>query len=236
MKQFSQVKTVFIDLDDTIWDFSANSRVALTRVFHRYGLDKQCSCERFLAAYMPRNKMLWELYHHGKITKEYLKSERFRGTFEECGIQFDDPTIPLQFDEDYLEDIVTCSTLVDGARELLDYLSKRFAVNILSNGFAKLQRRKLRSGGVESLVAEIVLSDDIGVTKPDRRLFDYALERVGGNASTTLMIGDNYDADILGAKNAGWRAIYFNRSGSLLGAACCADAEVESLRMIPDLI
>ena len=165
-----------------------------------------------------------------------MKSERFRCTFEECGIQFDDPTIPLQFDEDYLEDIVTCSTLVDGARELLDYLSKRFAVNILSNGFAKLQRRKLRSGGVESLVAEIVLSDDIGVTKPDRRLFDYALERVGGNASTTLMIGDNYDADILGAKNAGWRAIYFNRSGSLLGAACCADAEVESLRMIPDLI
>ena len=188
---FGKIRTVFIDLDDTIWDFSANSKVAMRIVYEKYGLQDQCPYDDFIACYMPNNESLWTRYHHGEITKEYLKRERFRRSFEQCGIVCNDP---LQFDHDYLETIVTLKQVVDGAPELLAHLT----------------------GGIDKYITKLILSDDIDVTKPDRRLFDYALEQVGGTPETTVMIGDNYDADILGANNAGWHTIFFNRKNVVL--------------------
>ena len=175
---FGKIRTVFIDLDDTIWDFSANSKVAMRIVYEKYGLQDQCPYDDFIACYMPNNESLWTRYHH--------------------------------------ETIVTLKQVVDGAPELLAHLTKRGPVHVLSNGFANLQSRKLKSGGIDKYITKLILSDDIDVTKPDRRLFDYALEQVGGTPETTVMIGDNYDADIFGANNAGWHTIFFNRKNVVL--------------------
>ena len=205
---FEEIETVFIDLDDTIWDFTANSKVAMKSVYEKYGLQTQCPYERFMSCYMPNNDLLWNKYHHGEITKEFLKRERFRRSFEQSGVVCDTPE---QFDHDYLETIVTLDKVVDGALDLLEHLVQRGPVYVLSNGFADLQSRKLKSGGLDKYIERLILSDDINVTKPDKRLFDYALEQVGGKASSTVMIGDNYDADILGAHNAGWHTVFFNR-------------------------
>ena len=111
MIDFKKIKTVFIDLDDTIWDFSANSKVAMKIVYEKYGLQRQCPYDDFIACYMPNNESLWTRYHHGEITKEYLKRERFRRSFEQCGIACNDPML---FDYDYLETIVTLKQVVDG--------------------------------------------------------------------------------------------------------------------------
>ena len=232
---FKDIKTVFIDLDDSIWDFSANSKVAMRKVYDKYGLEAQCPYERFMSCYMEHNARLWDLYHHGKITKEFLKSERFRISFEECGITFDDPELPVRFDYDYLETIVTCEKVVEGAHELLQFLKERWDVNVLSNGFKNLQYRKLQSGGLDKYISQLVLSDDIGVTKPDKRFFDYALEVVKGEPSTTLMIGDNYDADILGAHNAGWKTIFLNRKDECRDMPA-ADATVGTLLEIKNIL
>lgn len=210
---FDDIKTVFVDLDDTIWDFTANSKVAMRTVFETHGLDAQCPYGRFIECYLKHNEQLWELYHHGRITKDYLMSERFRVSFEECGISYLDENFPARFDYDYLETIVMQKQVVAGAHELLSHLKMRGEVHILSNGFKNLQSRKLKSGGLDGYISKIILSDDIGITKPDKLLFDYALQTAGGEARTALMIGDNYDADILGAHEAGWRTIFFNRKG-----------------------
>ncbi|MDD5870806.1 MAG: HAD family hydrolase, partial [Bacteroidales bacterium] len=167
---FSDVKTIFIDLDDTIWDFTANSKVAMRMVYTRLGLDRQCPYERFIVSYLAHNERLWNLYHHGEITKDFLLSERFRVVFEECGIAFADPEMPRRINDDYLETIVTLDRVVDGAPELLEHLKRRGPVYVLSNGFANLQSRKLRSGHLDGYIDRLVLSDDIGITKPDRRL------------------------------------------------------------------
>ena len=142
-----------------------------------------------------------------------------------------DQDIPMRFNNDYLETIVLCDKVVDGAHHLLEHLHKRGPVYVLSNGFENLQYRKLRSGKLDKYIDRLILSDDINVTKPDRRLFDYALDAVGGEASTTVMIGDNYDADILGAKNAGWQTIFFDRTGSVANPEA-ADLTVVSLKEI----
>lgn len=228
MKRFDDIRTIFVDLDDTIWDFTANSKVALKAVYERYQLDNQCSYDVFIKEYLLINEQLWSLYHHGKIEKDFLKRERFRASFERCGIICESPE---RFDYDYLETIVTLKKVVAGAPKLLQHLKKRGSVNILSNGFANLQFRKLQSAGLDRYIDLMVLSDDIGVTKPDKRLFDYALEKAKANAETTLMIGDNYDADILGAYNAGWKTIFFNRRGESIGNNV-ADLVVQSLEEI----
>lgn len=228
MKRFDDIRTIFVDLDDTIWDFTANSKVALKTVYERYQLDNQCSYDVFIKEYLLINEQLWSLYHHGKIEKDFLKCERFRASFERCGIICESPE---RFDYDYLETIVTLKKVVAGAPKLLQHLKKRGSVNVLSNGFANLQFRKLQSAGLDRYIDLMVLSDDIGVTKPDKRLFDYALEKAKANAETTLMIGDNYDADILGAYNAGWKTIFFNRRGESIGNNV-ADLVVQSLEEI----
>lgn len=232
--RFADVRTVFVDLDDTIWDFTANSKVAMRKVYDAYGLQAQCPYERFIACYLQRNAELWTLYHHGRISKDFLVTERFRTVFEECGIRFENPGLPAMFNHDYLEIIVLCDKVVDGAYDLLAHLRERGPVYVLSNGFENLQARKLKSGKLDRYIDRLILSDDIGVTKPDRRIFDYALQQVGGVAVTTVMIGDNYDADILGASQAGWRTIYFNRTGLDAPVGNVADLTVTALCEIKD--
>ncbi len=210
----SRYKYLFIDLDDTIWDFRANSMLALRQVYDEFELHREIpDYERFRSRYAATNHELWELYHHNKVTKEFLIVERFARPFREEGSRLGDDTEFLsRLNARYLNVLAEQKTLVPGAIDLLDYLTAQgYPLYILSNGFTEVQSRKLESGGIAHYFKRLILSDEIGVTKPDRRLFDYALQQIGAEPSEVLIVGDNYDADILGAINAGWSAIYFNR-------------------------
>ena len=207
-------KVLFIDLDDTIWDFRANSMLALRQAYDELGLSSEIpDYDRFKTLYMTANKELWEAYHHSRVTKDFLIVERFARPFREVGSPVaDDKAFIMRLNDRYLDILARQKNLVPGAVELLDYLTEQgYPLYILSNGFAEVQSRKLESAGISRYFKRLILSDEIGVTKPDRRLFDYALRLVGAEPSDTLIVGDNYDADILGAMNAGWGTIYFNR-------------------------
>ena len=207
-------KVLFIDLDDTIWDFRRNSLVSLQQLYDEFALGRIFpDYERFKSLYMVANKELWEAYHHNRVTKDFLIVERFSRPLRQVGSALaEDHSFIMSLNDRYLDVLAQQKNLVPGAVELLEYLTKRgYPLYILSNGFAEVQSRKLESGGIARYFKRLILSDEIGVTKPDRRLFDYALQIVGSEASETLIVGDNYDADILGAMNAGWSAIHFNR-------------------------
>ena len=207
-------KVLFIDLDDTIWDFRANSMLALRQAYDELGLSSEIpDYDRFKTLYMTANKELWEAYHHNRVTKDFLIVERFARPFRQVGSALSsDMDFIMQLNHRYLDVLAQQKRLVPGAVDLLDYLmAKGYPLYILSNGFSEVQSRKLHSGGIDRYFKRLILSDEIGITKPDRRLFDYALQVVGADAVDTLIVGDNYDADILGAMHAGWRAIYFNR-------------------------
>lgn len=207
-------KALFIDLDDTIWDFRANSKLSLRQIYDEFSLERVFTgYEQFQSLYMTANHELWEAYHHNRVTKDFLIVERFARPFRQVGSALsDDLEFIMSINHRYLDVLAQQKTLVPGAIDLLDYLTaKEYPLYILSNGFAEVQARKLQSGGIDRYFKRLILSDEIGITKPDRRLFDYALQVVGADAADTVIVGDNYDADILGAMNAGWRAIYFNR-------------------------
>lgn len=230
------IVTVFVDIDDTLWWFTENSKLALRHTFDAFDISSVCTYERFKEVYLKKNLELWNLYHHGLIDKDFLVNERFRFTLKECGYKGDVEKMCHLLDEEYLRFLALQPTTIPGARQLLEYLvAKGYDVNTLSNGFQGTQQQKLISGGLSDLIHRNVLSDDCGITKPQRGIFDYALEQCGAEAATTVMIGDNPDADIKGAHDAGWRTIYFNIRG-LDPIEATADAVVTSLDEIQQIL
>lgn len=205
-------KTLFFDLDDTIYDFGAASREAFAESYEllEYGRFF-ASFDEYMALYAPRNLQLWELYGRGEITKDELNRMRFSYPLECVGVH--DEALVARFCKEALGRIPTKGILIPGAKELLEYLSPKYDMHIISNGFQELQERKMQSAGVRHYFGELVLSDHIGVNKPRRELFDYALERCGADVEHSIMIGDMFETDIVGAANIGMNQIFFNRKG-----------------------
>ena len=205
-------KWIFFDLDDTLFDFSAASLISLSRLWDesneiRARFDTP---ETFIDEYHIHNKKMWQLHEGGLISADFLKSERFRLTL--CPGRNDAGTLKAmrQLNDRYLRLLGDCDTPVEGAKDLLKELAGKYLIGILTNGFRETQYRKLRSTGIDRYIQRMVISDEIGIQKPDTRLFRYAEEATGAVPATTVMIGDNPDNDVQGAINAGWHAIYFD--------------------------
>lgn len=228
------ITTVFVDLDDTIWWFSRNSLQSLRHVFDTFGVGKYCSYETFDAHYHRINSLLWDEYHHARISKDVLVNERFKYALRKSGCPGNLIDSRAMNDE-YLDYLSQLPLAMPGAEELLAYLCKKYDVNVLSNGFKGVQQRKLQSSGLDKYIHQVVLSDDCGITKPLRGIFDYALQRCRAVAQTTVMIGDNYETDICGAHDAGWHTIYFNATDTQ-GQYTAADATANSLTKIMKLL
>ena len=229
---FSGISVVWVDLDDTIWDFRANSRVALRGLYDDYSLsDAFTTPEEWITCYERHNHALWDQYNRGLIEKEYLMKERFLRPL----LEGNHPTateLGNRFDREYLDRLAECTELIPGAISLLTKLRERgYRIGILSNGFMEVQHRKIRNSGLSPLIDYIVLSDDIGINKPDVRLYRHAEQVAGVRAAECLMIGDNPDTDIAGALNAGWKAILFDRNSD-----ATIDKSMPSVRSLYDLI
>lgn len=205
---------VWVDLDDTLIDFKTNSRSALTRLFAVRRLDRWFgSAEAWIEAYEHHNKALWGEYAAGSIERDFLRMERFRRPLTDAGISDAEArTMSEAFDTEYLDYLAAEKELMPGAIHLLDTLRRHgVKIGVLSNGFADVQYRKIRSAGLDTYIDLTVLSDDIGINKPDVRLFEYAMQRSGDvEPSHHLMIGDNPTTDIGGAVGAGWQAILYS--------------------------
>ncbi|MDE6022702.1 MAG: YjjG family noncanonical pyrimidine nucleotidase, partial [Muribaculaceae bacterium] len=206
-------KWIFFDLDDTLFDFSSASLFSLRRLWDETSdiRDRFNSADAFIDEYHIHNKHMWELHESGKITADFLKPERFRLTiFPERN----DDNIRLamrRLNDRYLLLLGECNTPVDGAKELLEELSQKYLIGILTNGFTEVQYRKLNSTGLNRYIQRMVISDEIGIQKPDIRIFRHAEKETGAKHYETIMIGDNPDNDIKGAIDAGWKAIFYDR-------------------------
>src|ERR1035437_9695496 len=202
-------KTVFIDLDDTLWDFHANAKSSLQEIYEERNLGQFFdSFDQYFTIYAKRNVELWEMYGKGTISKEELSLERFQHPLIQVGV--DNAVLAKEIGEQYLGLLPTRTMLVPFARELLDYLYPKYPLTIVSNGFVEVQYKKLHSCRIEQYFSYVVLSEAAEALKPDKRIFEYALQLNNAIAAETIMIGDSYEADIVGAHNAGIDQIYYN--------------------------
>jgi putative hydrolase of the HAD superfamily len=203
-------KHLFFDLDHTLWDFDANARETLLELYDTYQLSELGieSAEQFIDVYTEHNHRLWRDYHNGLISKEQLRSSRFRLTFEH--FELPEHLIPRQFEDDYVSICPTKTNLFEGTHEVLSILKNDYKLHIITNGFLESQEMKMSRTNLKQYFEEVFISEVIGLYKPDIALFNHALVAVGAESHEVLMIGDSLEADILGAKNAGIDQVYFN--------------------------
>lgn len=205
MKKYTHI---FFDLDNTLWDFKSNSKLAMLSTFQLLGLDnKKVSFEDFYAVYTKHNEQLWTAYRNQQVKKKDLTFQRFQFTFEELGISGIDAA---QMNDLYLDEMPKQKNLMPGAKDVLESLkAKNYHLYIITNGFKEVQHKKLKSSGLENYFTKIFISEELRTPKPDPDIFEYALKSANARKSKSLMIGDDWEVDILGALRFGINAVYF---------------------------
>jgi putative hydrolase of the HAD superfamily len=203
-------KHIFFDLDHTIWDFDKNAEETLHELFGKHKLNEigLLSADLFIKTYTRNNHLLWAQYHVGEITKDELRDARFKKTFIELGIPPD--LMPNDFEEEYVKVGPTKTNLFPHAHETLAYLKGKYTLHLISNGFKESTETKINNTDIIKYFDQVIISEVVGVNKPNKAIFEYALRVAGATKDESLMIGDSIEADIRGALAFGMDAIYFN--------------------------
>ncbi len=204
------VTDIFFDLDHTLWDFEKNSALTFERLLVDF--EVSISLEVFLEAYIPINLKYWRMYRNGEVSKETLRYERLKYTFDQLSYNATDRLIQDMADQ-YMEVLTTYNHLFPGTHELLNYLQPKYRLHIITNGFTEVQGKKMKNSQIDQYFEVLVDSELAGVKKPHPKIFKTALDMAGVSAAKSLMIGDSLEADILGAKAAGLQVLHFNAHG-----------------------
>ena len=204
---FKHKKHLFFDLDHTLWDFDRNSGFAFDAIFKNQGFD--ISLEEFLNIYIPRNQHYWKLYQVNQISHQDLRYYRLKDVFDALQFEVSDEIIH-QLSDDYIKYLPEYNHLFDGAIELLDYLKPNYQLHIITNGFSEVQDKKLNNSKIGHYFETITNSELAGQKKPNSIIFEYALGIAKASKEESIMIGDSFEADVLGALDFGIDAIFFN--------------------------
>ena len=203
-------KHLLFDLDKTIWDFDRNSKSTIREIYDMLRLKAEGieDFEEFHRVYEGHNLKLWELYRKDLIGKEDLMIKRFADALTDFGVEATETAALMSIQ--YLKILPTRTGVFEGTQQTLEYLAARYSLHIITNGFSEVQFTKLEHADLRKFFQHIIISEDAGAKKPDKAMFEYALNTIGATAGECLMIGDDIEVDLLGAKEAGIDQVFFN--------------------------
>ena len=207
MKPYHNLKHIFFDLDHTLWDFDKNSALTYQFVFKQLNIN--IDLKEFLSVYVKINLELWRLFSVNKIEKETLRYRRLKDTFKAINISVSDKMIH-QIADDYILNLSKQTHLFEGTIKTLTYLQSKYQLHIITNGFADVQVKKIKNSKLKTYFKVVLDSETATAKKPNPIIFEKALQLANATTENSLMIGDNYEADIQGALNFGMDAICFN--------------------------
>jgi putative hydrolase of the HAD superfamily len=206
----SVYKHLFFDLDHTIWDFDTNAKATLTDLYTQ-GLEEKTKApfDAFYERYIFHNAHLWARYEKGFIGVEELKWRRMWRALLDFKIA--DEALSKELSMQFLNILPTKKEVFPYTFEILEYLkNKNYILHLITNGFVHTQTMKLQNSGLHKYFNEMITSEASNSLKPKKEIFEYALQKTGANLKESIMIGDNQDADIAGALNAGMDAVFVN--------------------------
>jgi len=201
------IKHIFFDLDHTLWDFDTNSNQSFKYIFNQ--LDVNIDFDKFKNYYYPINNAYWKLFRENKVSKEDLRYGRLNDTFAKLNYRVTADKIVL-LSEAYIDNLSNYNTLIEGTIAILDYLKPKYKMHIITNGFEEVQAKKMIKSGLTAYFETVITSEQVGVKKPNPKIFNFALKTCQAKASESIMIGDNYEADVMGALDFGIEAIFCN--------------------------
>ena len=202
---------LFFDLDHTLWDFDTNAKESLSEIFDEFELESRTTTvfSEFYKIYLHHNAILWDRYHKGFISSEDLKWKRMWRALLDC--KLGDEILARNMSSRFLDILPTKKLLFEYTIEILNYLeSKNYTMHLITNGFEKTQWSKLNNSNLSKYFTNVITSEASSAVKPAKEIFEYALVKAGAKLEESIMIGDNPDADIQGAINAGMDSIFVN--------------------------
>ena len=204
-------KHIFFDLDHTLWDFDNNEKNTLTDLYHEFELSEKVTpyFDDFYNKYIYHNQLLWNRFQKGFISADELKWKRMWRTLLEFKVG--DEVMAKKLSLRFLEVLPTKKEVFPYTYEILEYLkSKGYSLHLITNGFEKTQWSKLKNTGIDHFFTQVITSEASNSVKPDKEIFEYALQKANASLDHSIMIGDNLEADIQGAINAGMDCIFVN--------------------------
>jgi YjjG family noncanonical pyrimidine nucleotidase len=201
------IKHIFFDLDHTLWDFEKNSGLAFEKIFQELNFD--INSQQFMDIYNPINVAYWKLYEKNEIDQETLRISRVKDAFEALNysLTLDEINIISNL---FIEYLTLNNHLIEGTIETLEYLKGKYVLHIITNGFSFVQDVKLQKSKLYKYFVTITNSEAAGHKKPHENIFNHALTIANASKNESIMIGDSFEADVLGALNFGIKAVYFN--------------------------
>lgn len=223
------IRTVFFDLDDTLFDFHAAEHVAIRDTLSHVGIEPS---EENAALYSKINRSCWQRLERGEWERNEVLFRRFELFFEALGVT-GNPHETQRYYEDRLSREVS---YIDGATELLEGLKGKYRLYITSNGTALVQDRRIDASGIAEYFDGIFISERVGAHKPSPEFFDRIFSAVGGQRQETVIIGDSLTSDILGGLNAGIHTVYYNPRARENNTGIIPEYEIMALWEIPSLL
>lgn len=224
-------KAVFLDMDGTFLDFQAAEKEAFYKTLKGSKIEPD---EVRYQRYSSINDSLWKAFERGEIAKETIRSSRFTLLFQELGLDADGDAA----EEFYERALGEGHALMPHAREVLQYLSERYALYVVTNGFKNVQKSRLRLADIERFMVKSFISEEVGFQKPQKEFFDVCFAEIVPALKPTevLLIGDSLTSDILGAQNAGIASCWFNPDGIPNESGAEPDYEIRSLLELKELL
>lgn len=224
------IRFVFLDLDDTLFDFHKAERAALTKTLTALGLEP---APEVLARYSAINQWHWERLEEGKLTRDQVLLGRFQVLFSELGVDADPDTAQERY-ERYL---AQGHYFIPGAPELLEALAPRYQLYLASNGTAVVQAGRIESAGIAPYFQDIFISQHIGHNKPSKAFFDACFARIPGfDRAQAVLVGDSLTSDMRGGLAAGIRTCWYNPHHVPRRADIPVDVEFDALSQLPGLL
>lgn len=225
-------KVLLFDADDTLFDYAKAEYSALEMTFNNFNLEFDSKFH--LLKYKEVNNKIWSELESKKITPDDLKTERFRRLFEQLSIQNIDP---LKFGNNYLINLSKGHYLLPSANETIKELHNKFIMAIVTNGLKEVQRPRFLASGISEHFTEIIISDEIGIAKPDIRIFEYALNKLKhSDKFSVLMIGDKLNSDIAGGNNYGIDTCWVNSDKNSNSTDISPTYEIDSISKLTEIV
>lgn len=219
------MKYLLFDADQTLWDFKKTEEIALSILFSHFNIPNN---EEMIEKYMCGNNLCWKEYEEGKLSLDRLETKRWELFFSKTGLSYSAEEAATLFGNSIAEN----GLLLEGAEDFLTSILD-IPKALVTNGIARIQRRRLKDTKIEKYFDHIFISDEIGYHKPQKELFLYVLQKIGKKSKDCIMIGDSEKSDIEGAISVEMESIYFSQSGK---KSAIATYSVSSYRELEELI
>lgn len=226
-------KHIYFDLDRTLWDFERNALETFKEIYIEYELDKIFrGFNFFFDSYTKNNDRLWKQYREGNLKKSILRNKRFALTLKDFGVK--DDILAEKIGDAYVSRSPSKTHLFPYVHEALSYLERKYNLYIITNGFNEVQFSKLKNCNLDQYFNKVFTSENAGANKPNRIIFEKALKDVNAKKTESIMIGDDFDVDVLGAKRFGMDQVWFNTNG--FEATEAITYEIHSLKELIDIL